>query len=81
MKRTSVILSEATAARLHQMARANGVSQAELIREAIESRLEAEAPRRELSFIGIGEGERDDARRVDEILEEVFEERDQAREC
>ena len=81
MKRTSVILSESTAARLHQMARANGISQAELIREAIEARLQAEVPKRELSFIGIGEGERDDARRVDDVLGEVFEERAQARKC
>ena len=75
MKRTSVILSDATAARLHQVARSNGVSQAELIRQAIEARLDQGEPKRKLTFIGIYEGGRDDATRVDEIVGEAIAER------
>ena len=77
MKRTSVILSDETAARLHQVARLNGTSQAEVIRDAIEAKLEQDASeRRELSFIGIYDGGDPHAStRVDEIVGAALAER------
>jgi len=79
MPRTSVMLPNDLLARLRHEAKRRGVSVAEVVRAAVEREL-AQPKRRELSIIGIGSsGMPDGSERVDELLAEVYEERDRAR--
>ncbi|HET9242428.1 MAG TPA: ribbon-helix-helix protein, CopG family [Gaiella sp.] len=71
MKRTTIMLPDETAARVAREARRRGVSVAAVVREAVEEHLPPEQPRR-LSFIGIVEGDVDDATRVDEIVRDAI---------
>ncbi|HLB03715.1 MAG TPA: CopG family transcriptional regulator, partial [Gaiellaceae bacterium] len=55
MKRTTIMLSDDTAARVEHEARRRGVSVAAVVREAVERHLQPPQARR-LPFVGIGEG-------------------------
>jgi len=68
MRRTSVKVSEELDARLRQEAERSGKTISEITREALESYLGAESPRR-LSFAGVGgSGRQDISERIEEIL-------------
>jgi len=82
MKRTTVMLPDATLARLRQESRRQGSSVAEIVRTAVERHLaEPEQPaRRNLPFFAIGEsGLTDGARNLDEHLGEIYLERERQR--
>lgn len=77
MKRTTVMLPDEVEARLRVEAAARGISLAEAVREAIDRGLAAQphAPRRSLSFVGVGEGPDDLSSRTDDRLREIYEAR------
>jgi predicted transcriptional regulator len=68
MRRTTVKVSDEVDARLRQEAERRGVTVSELTREALESYLGVESPRR-LGFAGAGaSGRRNVSERIEEIL-------------
>lgn len=80
MKRTTVVLSDETAARLQQTARIEGTSVTKVVREAVERHLDSPqrppaGEKRRLSFAGLYEGPGDDSERVDEVVGEAIERR------
>lgn len=75
MKRTTIMLSDETAARVTREARRRGVSVATVVREAVERQV-PERGTGELAFFAIGEGGPPDAsERVDEIVREALRKR------
>jgi ribbon-helix-helix CopG family protein len=69
VKRQTIVLPDDLDVRLRFEAQRRGVSVAELVREALESRYGQAASGRTLSFIGIGEGNGENAsERVDEFV-------------
>ena len=78
MKRTTVMLSDETAARLHLESRRRGTSLAQVVREAVEVHLadpQEEPEMRRLSFFGISEGGIDDSEHVQERVREAIQRR------
>jgi predicted transcriptional regulator len=74
MKRTTIMLPDELDAQLRLEARRRGVSLADLAREAIGSYL-TDREHSPLSFIGLGEGELDDAGRVEQEVGKLVAER------
>jgi Ribbon-helix-helix protein, copG family len=74
MKRTSISLPDDLANALDREARRRGTSVSAVAREALAERLRMPAGEmRELPFVGLGRsGERDTARRAEEILAEEW---------
>jgi hypothetical protein len=71
VRKTTIYLPEELKSRVERAARANGVSEAEVIRAAIERYTDADSrPRPKLPLFNSGRG--DIAERVDEILAEGF---------
>jgi hypothetical protein len=78
MTRTTIMADDRLLDRLREIAKAEGVSLAEIIRQGMEWRA-LRTRRRPPSFIGAistGEGEHDTASRDEEILLEYFRQRD-----
>lgn len=73
MQRTTVKLSDDLDARLRHEAKRRGITVSELTREAIESHLGGNRPRRKLLAAGAGASGRDDiSERIEEILAKEF---------
>ena len=78
MKRTTVMLPDDVSDYLRYEAKQRGVSVAALVREAVEARMPG-PERRELSFVGVGDGEVDGSVRVDEHVAKAVRRRHAAR--
>lgn len=72
VKRTTILIDEALLAVLRHLARQQGGTLTDVVRQALEEYVRAHRVRRKISFVGIGSnGRADVSERIEELLEEA----------